>query len=295
MAQDVSREIDRAIESPQTSGLPLSVVAELSRNAHYRATTQRNAVILGSHLHPLSLLVYGAELENITCLGHDHWLVSTVGESSRSLGTARSRVTRRSSNSSEASCGCAVSRAIARSRTPRRSRRQTSAVWFGFASQAASRLGSRRRQSSDQSAGTIEGSGPERLRHANGDAAGCRDVCRGLRPRSGERDDRRRHFHRKDDAVRGSWPEWCLTTSTSSSLRTAPSYTLIRIAATVRSGTRSQPQCRRSRRSARTPTRSISRCSISYAMLYDFNQIGSFSGVAWRGDGRGLQSADDWA
>ena len=72
-------EIDRAIESPQISGLPLSVVAELSRNARYRATTQRNAVILGSHLHPLSLLIYGAELENITCLGHDHWLVSTVG------------------------------------------------------------------------------------------------------------------------------------------------------------------------------------------------------------------------
>ena len=55
------------------------MVAELARNPRYRATTQRNAVILGSHLYPLSLLIYGAELENITCLGHDHWLVSTVG------------------------------------------------------------------------------------------------------------------------------------------------------------------------------------------------------------------------
>ena len=79
LAEDVSNAIDQAIASPQSSGLPLSVVAELVRNSRYRATTQRNAVILGSHLHPLSLLIYGAELENITCLGHDHWLVSTVG------------------------------------------------------------------------------------------------------------------------------------------------------------------------------------------------------------------------
>jgi pilus assembly protein CpaF len=79
LSEDVSKAIDRAIEAPQSIGLPLSVVSELVRNARYRATTQRNAVILGSHLHPLSLLIYGAELENITCLGHDHWLVSTVG------------------------------------------------------------------------------------------------------------------------------------------------------------------------------------------------------------------------
>jgi pilus assembly protein CpaF len=79
LGEDVAKAIDHAIESPQTSGLPLSVVAELARNPRYRATTQRNAIILGSHLHPLSLLIYGAELENITCLGHDHWLVSTVG------------------------------------------------------------------------------------------------------------------------------------------------------------------------------------------------------------------------
>ncbi len=79
LGEDVARAIDQAIELPQTSGLPLSVVAELARNPRYRATTQRNAIILGSHLYPLSLLIYGAELENITCLGHDHWLVSTVG------------------------------------------------------------------------------------------------------------------------------------------------------------------------------------------------------------------------
>lgn len=79
LSDDVSEAIDRAIEAPHSSGLPLSVVSELVRNTRYRATTQRNAVILGSHLHPLSLLIYGAELENITCLGHDHWLVSTVG------------------------------------------------------------------------------------------------------------------------------------------------------------------------------------------------------------------------
>jgi pilus assembly protein CpaF len=79
LSEDVSTAIDRAIAAPQSSGLPLSVVSELARNPRYRATTQRNAVILGSHLYPLSLLIYGAELENITCLGHDHWLVSTVG------------------------------------------------------------------------------------------------------------------------------------------------------------------------------------------------------------------------
>ncbi len=80
LSVDVSTAIDRAIAAPQSSGLPLSVVSELARNPRYRATTQRNAVILGSHLYPLSLLIYGAELENITCLGHNHWLVSTVGK-----------------------------------------------------------------------------------------------------------------------------------------------------------------------------------------------------------------------
>ncbi|HYA00233.1 MAG TPA: ATPase, T2SS/T4P/T4SS family, partial [Candidatus Binatia bacterium] len=39
----------------------------------------RNSMILASHLWPLSVLVYGADLENIACLGHDHWMVSTVG------------------------------------------------------------------------------------------------------------------------------------------------------------------------------------------------------------------------
>ncbi len=76
---DVNRVITRAIESPQTSGLPLAVVSELAVNAQYREIAKRNAVILASHLYPLSLLIYGADLENITCLGYDHWLVSTVG------------------------------------------------------------------------------------------------------------------------------------------------------------------------------------------------------------------------
>lgn len=76
---DVNRAIARAIESPQTSGLPLAVLSELSVNPHYRATTVRNAAILASHLYPLSLLVYGADLENITCFSHDAWMVSTVG------------------------------------------------------------------------------------------------------------------------------------------------------------------------------------------------------------------------
>jgi Flp pilus assembly CpaF family ATPase len=76
---DVDRAIARAIESPQTSGLPLAALSELSGNAHYRATMVRNAAILASHLYPLSLLVYGADLENITCFSHDMWMVSTVG------------------------------------------------------------------------------------------------------------------------------------------------------------------------------------------------------------------------
>jgi len=77
--EDVYRVITRAIEQPQTSGLPLSVINDLATNAHYRALTARNSMILASHLYPLSMLIYGADLENITCLGFDHWLVSTVG------------------------------------------------------------------------------------------------------------------------------------------------------------------------------------------------------------------------
>jgi pilus assembly protein CpaF len=79
LAADVALVIARAIESPHASGLPLAVVSELASNEAFRGTAQRNAVILASHLYPLSLLIYGAELENITCLSHDHWLVSTVG------------------------------------------------------------------------------------------------------------------------------------------------------------------------------------------------------------------------
>jgi len=76
---DVYRVIARAIESPPQSGLPLSVVSELANDPRSRALLARNAVILASHLYPLSLLVYGADLENIVCLDHDHWVVSTVG------------------------------------------------------------------------------------------------------------------------------------------------------------------------------------------------------------------------
>lgn len=88
LGEDVAAAIARAVEAPQTSGLPLSVVAELARNPRYRATTQRNAVMLASHLYPLSLLIYGAELENITCLGYDHWLVSTVGRKLSLMGSS---------------------------------------------------------------------------------------------------------------------------------------------------------------------------------------------------------------
>jgi pilus assembly protein CpaF len=76
---DVAAVIERAIASPSTSGLPLAVVSELAANPAYRELARRNAAILASHLWPLSLLIYGADLENITCLGHDHWLVSLVG------------------------------------------------------------------------------------------------------------------------------------------------------------------------------------------------------------------------
>jgi pilus assembly protein CpaF len=76
---DINKVIDKAIESPPSSGLPLAVVSALATDPQYRAVTVRNAKILASHLKPLSLLLYGADLENITCLGHDYWLVSTVG------------------------------------------------------------------------------------------------------------------------------------------------------------------------------------------------------------------------
>lgn len=79
LAAEVDAVVRRAIESPQSSGLPLAVVAALSGDSEYRALTVRNAMILASHLWPLSILVYGADLENIACLGHDHWMVSTVG------------------------------------------------------------------------------------------------------------------------------------------------------------------------------------------------------------------------
>lgn len=75
----VAAVIRRAIISPSHSGLPLSVVSELAANPGYRDVARRNAAILASHLWPLSLLIYGADLENITCFGHDRWLVSLVG------------------------------------------------------------------------------------------------------------------------------------------------------------------------------------------------------------------------
>ncbi|HVC05015.1 MAG TPA: CpaF/VirB11 family protein [Candidatus Acidoferrales bacterium] len=88
LSDDVAVALARAIEAPHTSGLPLSVVAELTQNPRYRAATERNAIILSSHLFPLSLLLYGAELENITCLGYDHWLVSTVGRKLSLIGSS---------------------------------------------------------------------------------------------------------------------------------------------------------------------------------------------------------------
>lgn len=79
LEEDVRAMVTKAIESPQTSGLPLSVISELATNVQYREMMVVNAKILASHLWPLSLLIYGADLENITCLGYDSWLVSTVG------------------------------------------------------------------------------------------------------------------------------------------------------------------------------------------------------------------------
>ncbi len=77
---EANRVIGRVIEQPQGSDLPMPVVSELASNPAYRATVTRNAVILASHLYPMSILIYGApDLENITCLGYDHWLLSTVG------------------------------------------------------------------------------------------------------------------------------------------------------------------------------------------------------------------------
>jgi Flp pilus assembly CpaF family ATPase len=76
---DVEAVIRHAIEAPQMSGLPLTVVSALSADARYRAITVHNSMIVASHLWPVSLLIYGADLENVTCLRHDEWMVSTVG------------------------------------------------------------------------------------------------------------------------------------------------------------------------------------------------------------------------
>ena len=79
LQEDVETVVRRAVEAPQASGLPLPVVSGLAGDPEYRAMTVCNAMMLASHLWPLSLLVYGADLENVACLGHDHWMVSTVG------------------------------------------------------------------------------------------------------------------------------------------------------------------------------------------------------------------------
>jgi len=79
LQEDVESVVRRAVEAPQASGLPLPVVAGLAGDPEYRTTTVYNAMMLSSHLWPLSLLVYGADLENIACLSHDYWMVSTVG------------------------------------------------------------------------------------------------------------------------------------------------------------------------------------------------------------------------
>jgi pilus assembly protein CpaF len=79
LAEDVDTVIRRAIEAPAASGLPLAVVAALASDQQYRRLTVRNAKMLASHLWPLSLLVYGPDLENVACLSHDHWMVSSVG------------------------------------------------------------------------------------------------------------------------------------------------------------------------------------------------------------------------
>jgi Flp pilus assembly CpaF family ATPase len=76
---DVGRVIETMVADPAHSGLPLSMVADLAANQPFRDVTRRNAAILASHLWPLSLLLYGADLENITCLAHDHWLLGLVG------------------------------------------------------------------------------------------------------------------------------------------------------------------------------------------------------------------------
>ncbi|MHB8718873.1 MAG: ATPase, T2SS/T4P/T4SS family [Candidatus Dormibacteria bacterium] len=79
LAADVRAAVDVMVATPARAGLPLTVVSELARNRDYRDVTERNAAILASHLWPLSLLIYGAELENISCLGHDEWMVGVVG------------------------------------------------------------------------------------------------------------------------------------------------------------------------------------------------------------------------
>jgi Flp pilus assembly CpaF family ATPase len=79
LREDVEAVVDRAVEAPQASGLPLPVVSGLAGDPQYRMATVSNAMMLASHLWPLSLLIYGADLENISCLGHDYWMVSTVG------------------------------------------------------------------------------------------------------------------------------------------------------------------------------------------------------------------------
>ncbi len=86
LEQDVETVIRRAIEAPAASGLPLAVTSALAADEQYRNLTVRNAMVLASHLWPLSLLIYGPDLENISCLGHDHWMVSSVGRKAVLIG-----------------------------------------------------------------------------------------------------------------------------------------------------------------------------------------------------------------
>jgi len=63
LEEDIETVVRRAVEAPQASGLPLPVVSGLAGDPQYRAVTVCNAMMLASHLWPLSLLVYGADLE----------------------------------------------------------------------------------------------------------------------------------------------------------------------------------------------------------------------------------------
>jgi len=76
---EVRKTVGDALEAPGGGGLQLSVVARLREDRTFREQIVLDTMILASHLYPVSHLIYGYEVENVLCFGHDSWAVDAGG------------------------------------------------------------------------------------------------------------------------------------------------------------------------------------------------------------------------